>query len=120
MEERVKSLNGTGVVAVLAVSWLVGAYPLTAGKVDAQQSRTCVSNPIRQSICIYEAILADVAKAHMLQGGGGISSIVQTSTTTFTVQIAQEGRKDLLNYTVKIGSGGKVEIVGKTESTQSY
>jgi len=45
---------------------------------------------------------------------------VQTSTTTFTVHIAQEGRNDLLNYTVKIGSGGKVEVVGKTESTQKF
>ena len=77
-------------------------------------------DPVQQSICIYEAILADVAKTYTLRGGGGISSIAQTSTTTFTVQIAQEGRKDLLNYTVKIGSGCKVEIVDKTESTQSY
>ena len=77
-------------------------------------------DPVQQSICVYQAILADVAKTYRQRGGGGISSIVQTSTTTFTVQIAQEGRKDLLNYTVKIGPGGKVEVVGKTESTQSF
>ena len=77
-------------------------------------------DPVQQSICIYQAILADVAKTYKPRGGGGISSIVQTSTTTFTVQIAQEGRTDLLNYTVKIGPDGKVEIVGKTESTRSY
>ncbi len=77
-------------------------------------------NPVHQSICIYQAILADVAKTYAQRGGGGISSIVQTSTTTFTVQISQEGRKDLLNYTVKISSGGKVDIVDKTESTKTY
>ena len=77
-------------------------------------------DPVEQSICIYQAILADVAKTYSLRGGGGISSIAQTSTTTFTVQIAQEGRKDVLNYTVKIGSGGKVEIVDKKQSTQSF
>ena len=77
-------------------------------------------DPVQQSICIYQAILADVAKTYTLRGGGGISSIMQTSTTTFTVQIGQEGRKDLLNYTVKVSSDGKVEIVGKTESTQTY
>ena len=77
-------------------------------------------DPVQQSICIYQAILADVAKTYAQRGGGGISSIVQTSTTTFTVEIAQEGRKDLLNYTVKIGSGGKVEIVDKKQGTQSY
>ena len=77
-------------------------------------------DPVQQSICIYQAILADVAKTYAQRGGGGISSIVQKSTTTFTVEIAQEGRKDLLNYTVKIGSGGKVEIVDKKQGTQSY
>ena len=77
-------------------------------------------DPVQQSICVYQAILADVAKTYTPRGGGGISSIVQTSTTTFTVQIAQEGRKDLLNYTVKIGADGKVEIVERTESTKSY
>ena len=77
-------------------------------------------DPVQQSICVYQAILADVAKTYNLRGGGGISSIAQTSTTTFTVQIAQEGRKDLLNYTVKIGSDGKVEIIDKKESTQSF
>jgi hypothetical protein len=77
-------------------------------------------DPVQQSICVYQAILADVAKTYAPRGGGGISSIVQTSTTTFTVQIAQEGRQDLLNYTVKIGADGKVEIVGKTEGTRSY
>jgi len=77
-------------------------------------------DPVQQSICIYQAILADVAKTYRLRGGGGISSVKQTSSTTFTVEIAQEGRVDLLNYTVKVGSAGKVEIVGKTEGTQSY
>lgn len=124
MEKPEKSPKGAGVVALVVVlavgSWLVGSNLLTAGKADAQQSRTCAMDPVQQSVCIYEAILADVAKTYTLRGGGGVSSIVQTSTTTFTVQIAQEGRKDLLNYTVKIGSGGKVEIVDKTESTQSY
>ena len=77
-------------------------------------------DPVQQSISIYQAILADLAKTYTLRGGGGISSIMQTSTTTFTVQIGQEGRKDLLNYTVKVGPDGKVEIVGKTENTQTY
>lgn len=77
-------------------------------------------DPVQQSICIYQAILADVAKTYTLRGGGGISSITQTSTTAFAVHIAQEGRKDVLNYTVKIGAGGKVEIVSKTQSTQSF
>ena len=125
MEKRAKSPKRAGGVALVAVlvagsSWLVGSHLLTMGEANAQQPRTCAVDPVQQSICIYQAILADVAKTYPLRGGGGISSIVQTSTTTFTVQIGQEGRKDLLNYTVKIGSGGKVEIVDKKQSTQSY
>lgn len=77
-------------------------------------------DPVQQSICVYQAILADLAKTYTPRGGGGISAITQTSTTTFTVQVAQEGRTDLLNYTVRIGADGKVEIVGKTEGTQSH
>jgi hypothetical protein len=113
-----------GIVALVAAlvvgSSLGGPSPMTAGEADAQESRTCTMDPIQQSICIYQAILADVAKTYTLRGGGGISSIVQTSTTTFAVEIGQEGRKDVLKYTVEIGSDGKVEIVDKTESTRTY
>jgi hypothetical protein len=124
MEQRAKSPAGAGIVAAVAVmvvgSWLAGSSLLPAGEAAAQPARTCTMDAVQQSICIYQAILADVAKTYTPRGGGGVSSIVQTSTTTFTVQILQEGRKDLLKYTVKIGSGGKVEIVDRTESTQSY
>ena len=67
-------------------------------------------DPVQQSICIYQAILADVAKTYTPRGGGGISSIVQTSTTTFTVQIAQEARKDLL-LNVRTEAEGLDEMV---------
>jgi len=124
MTQRTKSPKGAGVVtlgAVLIVGpLLLGPMLQTTGQAHAQKSRTCAMDPVQQSICIYHAILADVAKTYAQRGGGGISSIVQTSTTTFTVQIAQERRKDLLNYTVKIGSDGGVTIVDKAESTQSY
>ncbi|TWS96133.1 hypothetical protein [Reyranella sp. CPCC 100927] len=108
-----------GVIALAAVL-AMGPYLLMPGKADAQQPRTCTMDPVQQSICVYQAILADVAKTYTQRGGGGISSIVQNSTTTFTVQIAQEGRKDVLNYTVKIGADGKVEIVERKEGTRSY
>ena len=120
MEKRAKSAKCAGAAAFVAGCCLVGSYMLTAREANAQQSRTCAMDPVQQSICIYQAILADLDKTYTMRGGGGISSIVQNSTTTFTVQIAQEGRKDIVNYTVKIGSGGKVEIVDRKQSTQSY
>jgi hypothetical protein len=110
----------TAVAVLMATAWLAATYVFTGAEADAQQSRNCAMDAVEQSICIYEAILADVNENYRQRGGGGISSIVQESTTTFIVTIAQEGRKDLLTYTVKIGRDGKVEIVDKTESTQSY
>jgi len=115
-----KSPSWRGVGPAIAGLATLAAICLPAGNANALQQRTCAMDPVQQSICIYQAILADVAKTYKPSGGGGISSIKQTSTTTFVVQIAQEGRHDLLNYSVKIGPAGKVEIVGKTEGTQSY
>src|ERR1700752_2955559 len=104
MEKRAKSPKSAGVVALVAVlvvgsSWLVGSHLLTMGEANAQRPRPCAMDPVQESVCIYQAILADVDKTYRPRGGGGISSVVQTSDTTFTVQIAQEGRKDILNYT---------------------
>jgi len=76
-------------------------------------------DPVQQSVCIYQTILADVEKTYRPRGGGGISSIVQTADTTFKVKLLQEGRIDHLDYTVRIGAGGKVKIVDKKESTQT-
>jgi hypothetical protein len=115
-----KSSKGFGVVAVATVMWLAGSFLLASAKTGVQPSRSCSMDALKQSISIYEAILADVAKTYRQRGGGGISAIVQKTTTTFTVQIAQEGRKDLLTYEVEIGPGGKVKIASKVESTQSY
>jgi hypothetical protein len=124
MTQQVKSPRSESVLTLSAVliigSLVLGSNLLTVGQAHAQKSRNCAMDPVQQSVCIYQAILADVAKTYGQRGGGGISSIVQTSSTTFTVQIAQESRRDLVNYTVKISSDGGVAIVDKTESTQSY
>src|SRR5688500_3435482 len=113
---------GVIAVAVLSVAvWLVGSSLLKGAKGDTQPPvRNCAMDPVEQSICIYEALLADVAKTYKQRGGGGISSIAQKSTTTFDVQIAQEGRKDILTYTIEVAKDGKVKIVGKAESTKTY
>lgn len=112
-------LLAAGALAIAAV-WLVGSALPGPVEADAQPSRNCAMDPLQQSICIYEAILADVASSYPHRGGGGISSIVQKSTTSFAVQIAQEGRKDILTYEVEIGEDGEVVIAGKVESTESY
>ncbi|MDR2209300.1 MAG: hypothetical protein LBE22_10065 [Azoarcus sp.] len=80
----------------------------------------CNDDAIKQSVCIYQAILADVDKTYPMRGGGGIGSIKGTSTWDYKVKILQEGRTDHIDYTVRIGAGGKVKIVGKKESTESH
>lgn len=118
------SAKGAGLLAaavlVIAAVRLVGSSPPSPAEADTQPSRNCAMDPLKQSICIYETILADVDRTYPHRGGGGISSIVQKSTTSFTVQIAQEGRKDLITYEIEIGEDGEVTITGKEESTVSY
>lgn len=109
------------VAAVLSIAvWLAGSSILKGADAGTQPSSSCATDPVAQSICIYQVLLADVAKTYRQRGGGGISSIVQKSTTTFDVRIAQEGRADILTYTVDVAKSGKVRVVGKTETTRSY
>jgi hypothetical protein len=116
-----KRLTVIAAVAVLLGAALLADLPLsTTAAAQAKPTRNCKMDAIEQSICIYQAILADVSKTYQQRGGGGISGIVQKSTTTFTVQLAQEGHTDIVTYTVKIGPDGKVKIVEKTQSSESY
>ena len=83
-------------------------------------AKDCAKDAIEQSVCIYKAILDDVAKSYPMRGGGGIGRIVQDSTTTYSVYLLQEGHEDVRTYEVKIGTKGKVTIAGVTERTVSH
>lgn len=74
---------------------------------------------VEQSICILETLLADVRTSYRLRGGGGISGIVQKGTRQFQVQIAQEGRVDLIDYEVSVAADGSVKIASRKESSSS-
>jgi hypothetical protein len=75
---------------------------------------------IKQSVCIYEAILADVDKNYPMRGGGGISRIVQNSTTSYSAYLLQEEREDVRIYEVKVLPNGKVTITSVTEETVTH
>lgn len=105
--------------ALAAVFWLTGFSPSKKAS-DATIARNCKMDVIRQSVCVYQAILEDVDKNYPLRGGGGISRIVQNSTTTYSAHLLQEGREDVRIYEVRVASNGQVTISGVTEKTISH
>ena len=82
-------------------------------------SVNCTENAITQSRCIIEAILNDIGETYHTVGGGGISSIKQDATWTYTVSISQEERVDQITYTVEITPEGKVAITHRKTGTKS-
>lgn len=73
---------------------------------------------VETSICVYETILNDIRENYTFAGGGGISAIRQTMTTTYEVTIAQEERRDIWTYEIAVDDEGAVQIVTRTESTR--
>lgn len=106
--------------ALVAIFWLTGFLPSKNASADAIATRNCKMDAIKQSVCIYQAILEDVDKNYSMRGGGGISRVVQNSTTSYSVHLLQEGREDVRSYEVKVASNGKVTITNVTEKTISH
>ena len=79
----------------------------------------CTNSAITQSRCIIDTMLNDIEKTYRLHGGGGISSIKQISTWSYTISISQEERVDLITYTVKLSSKGKIVIMDRKIETES-
>lgn len=74
-------------------------------------------NPVEKSICVYEAILADVRDYYPQTGGGGITSIRQAMTTSYEVTIAHEGRRDIITYEISVTDDGAVQIKDRVETS---
>ncbi|MDR2208269.1 MAG: hypothetical protein LBE22_04770 [Azoarcus sp.] len=118
MKKQAKPSWGAASVAILALGAVLTCLPMNSAY--AKKPTRCNDDAVKQSVCIYQAILADVDKTYPMRGGGGIGSIAETSTRKYKVRIFQEGHTDHVDYTVRIGAGGKVEIVDKKESTESH
>lgn len=95
---------------------------ILAGHSDAKASppENCAADAVSQSVCIYKTILADVNKNYRMRGGGGISRIVQNSSTSYSAHISQEGREDVRNYEIEIAPKGKVTIKNVTENADAH
>ena len=114
-------LAGLLTAAVLSIALLPEEFSWPVyGKAQAASPAICRKDAIEQSICICQAILGDIRKNYPMRGGGGISSITQNSTTTFTVHLPQEERVDLLHCEIGLDKAGNVSIVGRKQGTQSY
>lgn len=85
----------------------------------SHSTEECTMDPVAQSICVYDLILDEIRDNYRPRGGGGISGIVQTSTTGFTARLEQEGRVDVRSYEFRFGEDGRPVIVSVKESTES-
>lgn len=74
---------------------------------------------IQKSRCMIELILEDLTKNYNGIGGGGISSITATSSTSYTVSLPQEERIDLLTYEFMVRNDGTASIKRRFSSTQN-
>ena len=70
-------------------------------------------NALARSACIFELILEDLKANYPFTDGGGITSIKQNSTTSYTASISQEERVDQVVYEIEVGSDGSVSIAHK-------
>jgi hypothetical protein len=100
--------------AVAALLWhpdhVVGDVQQPAAAITAED---CQMNALTRSACIFELILEDLKANYPFTDGGGITSIKQNSTTSFTASISQEERVDQVIYEIEFGSDGSVSIANK-------
>lgn len=85
---------------------------------DIQTMKKDADN-IQKSRCMIELILEDLTKNYNGIGGGGISSITATSSTSYTVSLPQEERIDLLTYEFMVRNDGTASIKRRFSSTQN-
>lgn len=109
--------------ALLAIAAAVGIAVWGTNLALAEKQPTpaeeCTMDPVARSICVYDLILDDIRDNYPLRGGGGISAIVQSSTTGFAARLEQEGRVDLRTYEMRFDEDGRPAIVSVTESTET-
>ena len=112
----------TGLLAGVVATWALVPSQVFACNEEIKtmpQPVDCTENAITRSRCIIEAILEDISETYRFVGGG-ITSIKQDSTWTFTVSIAQEERIDLITYTVSLTPDGAVTIENRETGVESF
>jgi hypothetical protein len=116
--QRSTALFAAALVAALAI-WGTSLARAEKPGMTQNSAEECKMDPVAQSICVYDLILDDIRDNYRQRGGGGISGIVQTSTTGFTARMEQEGRVDVRSYEIRFEADGRPAIVSVTEATET-
>jgi N-acetylglucosamine kinase-like BadF-type ATPase len=116
--DRPRRFGLSMVVAAAAATAFPGysGYSFADVKAEAAPANTLKDTQMEalaRSVRIFELILEDIKATYPYTGGGGITSIRQNSTTSFTASIAQEERVDKIVYEIEIRTDGSVAISGK-------
>ncbi|MBL9055530.1 MAG: hypothetical protein JNJ84_04555 [Rhodobacteraceae bacterium] len=116
--QRSMAFFAAALVAALAI-WGTSLARAEKQGTTQNSAEECKMDPVAQSICVYDLILDDIRDNYRQRGGGGISGIVQTSTTGFTARLEQEGRVDVRSYEIRFEADGRPAIVSVTEATET-
>ncbi len=104
--------------AAAAIAALLVLGPLARANDTATDLKDCAMNAIERSICVYEAIMADIRDNFPMEAEGGITALRQTATTTFEATISREGARDLWTYEIGFDANGSVRIENRTEGVK--
>ena len=82
-------------------------------------SKTVHQTPLGRSLLLIEAILEDVVSTYTHSGGGGITSIKETATNVYAIEISQEERVDVITYEGDVSLDGIVVILNRDEGVKN-
>lgn len=94
------------------------AFALMVASPPSSFAKPCPKDALARSIAELSTITADL-DATYLRGGGGIQSIQRKATGIYLVRLPQEGRVDLLTYTLG-WKKCRVVIRSKAEDVKSF
>ncbi|MCL2591147.1 MAG: hypothetical protein FWD67_09830 [Betaproteobacteria bacterium] len=82
-------------------------------------AKRCGSTALERSTCMIGLILADLKKNYGFVGGGGITSIRESASMSYTVELPQEERIDIFTYEFEM-RGGLIAVKSKKGTVKSF